>query len=194
MKIIEFLGMARAGKTTQINRLHKYLEGRGYRVAVLTDRERGESLHTPPSESLAYLLTFFSAVIEFVFEHKDTADYLLIDRGFADVAVWADVHVAMGGITPEECDAVKISFARFVETVDMTFFFDVPVEIALERHEEGSEHQAVDDIAMNRKWLDVLAESYAKNAASFPGFVRIDGLQDAEVAERLVQESVSLLT
>lgn len=193
MKIIEFLGMARAGKTTQLNHLQKYLEAKGYRVVVLTDRDRAESLHTPPSESIAYLLTFFSAVIEFVFEHKDTADYLLIDRGFADVAVWADVHVAMGDMTPEECGAVKVSFARFLEMVDMTFFFDVPVDVALERHERGSEHQAVDDLAMNRKWLDVLAESYAKNAASFPGLVCIDGLQDAEVAGRLVQESVSLL-
>jgi thymidylate kinase len=187
MKIIEFLGMARAGKTTQLNLLQKYLEAKGYRVVVLTDRERGESLHTPPSESLAYLLTFFSAVIEFVFEHKDRADYLLIDRGFADVAVWADVHVAIGNMTPEECEAVKVSFARFAEMVDKTFFFDVPVDVALERHEQGKEHQTVDDLAMNRKWLDVLADAYAKHASSFPNLVRIDGLQNADMTEQQLQ-------
>lgn len=31
MKVIEFLGMARAGKTTQIDRLKTYLESKGHR-------------------------------------------------------------------------------------------------------------------------------------------------------------------
>lgn len=45
MKVIEFVGMARAGKTTQINLLKSYLESKGFAVTVLTDRERALSLH-----------------------------------------------------------------------------------------------------------------------------------------------------
>jgi molybdopterin-guanine dinucleotide biosynthesis protein len=54
MKLVEFIGQARAGKTTQINRLRDFLVAQGKSVAVLTDRERAQSLATPPSESLAY--------------------------------------------------------------------------------------------------------------------------------------------
>lgn len=189
MKLIEFIGQARAGKTTQINRLHDFLVSQGKSVAVLTDRERAQSLATPPSEGLAYLLTFFSAVIEFTCAHRD-ADYVLVDRGFVDVAVWADVHRAMGDMTSDEADAVKKCFARFAKTVDATFFFTVPVDVALTRHESSGEHHAVDDVAMNRKWLDVLADAYAKNAVESPNYRKIDGLQSADEAERVIRDAV----
>lgn len=189
MKLIEFIGQARAGKTTQINRLRDFLVSQGKTVAVLTDRDRAQSLATPPGESLAYLLTFFSAVIEFTFAHRD-ADYVLVDRGFVDAGVWADVHLEIGGMTPDEARAVKQCFARFAQTVDATFFFDVPVNTALERHEQSGEHQAVDDVAMNRKWLEVLAEAYAKNLLDSSSAIRIDGLVDADETEKHIREMV----
>jgi len=139
MKIIEFLGMARAGKTTQIDRLKSHLVSKGLRVAVLTDRERAQTLKTSPSEGLAYTLTFFSAAVESYFEHLGKVDYLLIDRGFNDVAVWSDVRFALGEISEEESTALKTVFSRFTKMVDRTFYFKLPVEVGLSRHEE-TEH------------------------------------------------------
>lgn len=98
MKVIEFLGMARAGKTTQINLLKKHLQKQGFKVAVLTDRERASSLATPPTEGLAYTLVFFENAID----------------------------------------------------------------VSLDRHTK-TKQEAVDEVAMNKPWLTVLARSYKKN-------------------------------
>jgi thymidylate kinase len=79
---------------------------------------------------------------------------------------------------------------RIVKTVDTTIFFSVPVDVALTRHENSGEHQTVDDVAMNRKWLDVLADSYAKNASEFPNCISIDGLQDSDETERVIRDVI----
>lgn len=182
MKVIEFVGMARAGKTTQIDRLKTYLESKGHRVAVLTDRERAQSLKTPPSEGLAYTLTFFATVVEAYYAHLNEAGYLLIDRGFNDVAVWSDVRYSFGEISQEERDALKTTFERFKKLVDRTFYFKVPIDIGLTRHEK-TEHQAVDEVAMNKKWLEVLENAYEKNQRSFTNVVIVNGVQEADVVE-----------
>ena len=189
MKLIEFLGMPRAGKTTQIDRLKFYLESKGFRVALLTDRERAQSLKTPPSEGLAYTLAFFTASVEAYYEHLHKADYLLIDRGFNDVAVWSDVRFALGEISQEERDALKTIFDRFKKLVNKTFYFKVPSEIGLARHEKG-EDQAVDRVAMNKKWLDVLQDSYDKNFYAFENVIMIAATEDAAVIERQIVRAI----
>jgi thymidylate kinase len=189
MKVIEFIGMARAGKTTQIDRLKSHLESQGQRVVVLSDRERAQSLKTPPNEGLAYTLIFFAAAIEAYYTHLNEVDYLLIDRGFNDVAVWSDVRFSFGEISREESDALKIVFERFKQLVDQTIYFKVPIEVGLSRH-QNTQHQAVDDVAMNKKWLEVLQSSYEKNLKSFKNVISIDGTQEVNVVEAQVVEAI----
>ncbi len=189
MQTIEFLGMARAGKTTQINLLRQFLESKGKTVAVLTDRERALMVKTSVSEGLAYTLVFFSLAIEAYEEHKNKIDYLLIDRGFQDVAVWADVRFALGEISAVEADALKRVFDRFAKQVDVTCYFTLPVDIALQRHEH-TQQEAVDDVAMNRKWLEMLSESYKKNQDHFKNPIWIDGLH---TSDEIHQQIISCL-
>ncbi len=188
MKVIEFVGMARAGKTTQVNLLKSYLESKGFAVTVLTDRERALSLHTPPSEGLAYTLAFFVAAIETYYESLPKADYLLIDRGFYDATVWADVHFKLGDISQEECIALQTTFKPLTKLVYKTFYFKVPINVALARHEK-TEHQPVDDVAMNNTWLKALEDSYEENLPTFINSTTIDGMQDPDtVAQKIIQE------
>ncbi len=191
MKVIEFLGMPRAGKTTQINRLQARLKKDGWRVAVLTDRIRAENIRTPVSEGMAYTLVFFSQAIEFYYESLDNIDYLLIDRGFVDVSVWADVHVGLGDFTPDQAESLKVCFRPFTRLVEKTLYFQVPIDIALQRHEAGGEHQAVDDVAMNRTWLELLEASYKKNEGSFPNMFAIDGTMSPDETEASIWKFVS---
>ncbi len=174
MKTIEFLGMARAGKTTQINLLKKYLQKQGYKVAVLTDRERASSLATPPTEGLAYTLVFFAAVVEAYYKHKDKVDYLLIDRGIFDVPVWADVRRHFKEISIAENQALKTTFKRFQKFVDGIIYFENAIDLSLDRHTK-TKQEAVDEVAMNAPWLKVLANSYKKNSRPKAKFLKING-------------------
>jgi len=184
--------MPRAGKTTQIERLREHLEGKNLKVAVVTDRERAERIKTPPSEGFAYALVFFSMAIDEYYKYLPDHDYLLIDRGFNDVAVWADVHYGFGEISVDECQALKICFARFAKKVDTSIYFEIPVSVALARHAASGEHQAVDDVAMNRKWLEALDASYQKNKNLFHHLMTIDGLQSPDVIEQHIKRDLHL--
>jgi thymidylate kinase len=189
MKIIEFIGMPRAGKTTQMNRLKSHLESRGFRVVLVTDRERALSVKTSPTEGLAYTLVFFTAVIEAYFQYVNAADYLLIDRGCNDVAVWSDVRFAFGEISQQECDALKEAFRRFAQRVDVTCYFQIPIEIACARH-ENAEHHAVDEVAMDKRWLEVLQDAYRKNLPTFKNVVMIDGTQEPDAIEQQIIKGI----
>ncbi|MEK7614981.1 MAG: hypothetical protein AAB431_01195 [Patescibacteria group bacterium] len=187
MYVIEFLGMARAGKTTQIDKLRTFLESKGKRVGILTDRERALTVQTPVSEGLAYTLVFFSLAIDAHEAHKNKVDYLLIDRGFHDVAVWADVRFHLGEISQTERDALKMIFERFLDSVHRTFYFTLPVDVALQRHTQTTQ-QAVDDVAMNKKWLELLAESYKNNESHFTNVTHLDGACSAEeIHEQIIR-------
>lgn len=187
MKVIEFLGMARAGKTTQINLLKKHLQKQGFKVAVLTDRERASSLATPPTEGLAYTLVFFAAVVESYYKHKDSADYLLVDRGIYDVPVWADVRRHFKEISRAENEALKNCFKRFTNFVDAVVFFENAIDLSLDRHTK-TKHEAVDEVAMNKPWLTTLANSYKNNKRPKGKMIKIDGRDNKrKVYEKIVK-------
>lgn len=139
---------------------------------------------------MAYTLVFFSAAIEFYYKAlKEGFDYLLIDRGFNDVAVWADVHIGLGDFNKAQRDGVRECFQPFRKLVDKLIYFHVPVDLALKRH-EGTKQEAVDDVAMNRKWLDLLNEAYEKNESDFKNVLKIDGLKSPDVAEKEIWKFV----
>lgn len=189
MKVFEFIGMPRAGKTTQIERLKSYLEAQGSKVVVFTDRERAESIKTPPTEGLAYTLVFFTLAVEAYYRYRTDCDYLLIDRGFNDVAVWADVRFASGEISDQEADGLRQTFEKFKKLVDKTFYFDVSMETSLKRHAR-TEHQAVDDVAMNKVWLGKLQTAYNSNLSLFRNSVIIDGESEVEAIEQAIRNSL----
>lgn len=189
MKVIEFLGMARAGKTTQIDLLKKHLQKQGFKVAVLTDRERASSFATSPTEGLAYTLVFFAAVIEAYYKHKDKVDYLLVDRGVYDVPVWADVRRNFKEISVAENQALKNVFKRFTNFVDTVIFFENAIDSSLDRHTK-TKQEVVDEVAMNKLWLTVLANSYKKNKRPTKKTLRVNG-QDSKVIAH--QEIINFL-
>ena len=189
MKIIEFLGIPRAGKTTQIKLLSKFLQNRGKKVLVLTDRERARNLFTPPTEGLAYTLLFFSQVIESYFKNKDKVDYLLIDRGIFDVVVWSDVRLHFKEITRKECESLKVIFKRFRNLIDATIYFKSFHETSIQRH-TYTKHEVVDDVAMNKKWLYALSVAYKKNRKLFINCLSLDGSKSIDVLRKQIEKFI----
>ncbi|MFC1787790.1 AAA family ATPase [Patescibacteria group bacterium] len=189
MKVIEFLGMPRSGKTTQIYKLKANLQAKGYQVAHITDRIRARNTKTPPSNGLAYTLAFATQVLEAYYENLTKADYLLVDRGFNDVAVWADVRQECDNLSPDQAKALKTIFQPLTKLVDQTFCFMVPVDMTINRH-QGRQHDIVDDVAMNEKWLKCLYVAYKNNMGSFVNLTQIDGTQDESYNEKTINSLI----
>lgn len=192
MKTIEFLGQARAGKTTQILRLKEYLEKHGHTVAVSLDRERAREVHAPVSENLAFNLIFHSKVIDEYYQHKRTTDFFLVDRGFCDVAVWAEVLLRMKRITATEREGYANCWKRFRNLVDLTFYFKVPIKTLFER-QKTLEKEEVDEVVMNQEWTKTLEEVYELQKMDFPHCVEIDGLKSGQETAIKIQREVETL-
>lgn len=190
MKVIECLGMARAGKTTQIRDLAASLERAGKSVRVIWDRERAQSLATPPDHAMAYQLTFFGkAIDEYYRALHHGVDYCIIDRGFQDALVWADVLQSLGIFTAQQAEADKTCFAPFSAYVDQTLYFAVPIDVALQRHGD-TEHEKVDDVAMNAEWLQALETAYDARLDTFQNLTIIDGSQDVAQIREIIRTNL----
>lgn len=186
MKLIEFVGMPRSGKTTQAELLKKALELRGKTVVPLSDRARMASLSVPPQESLAFALAFYGQLLDAYYRYKDQAEFMIVDRGWSDAAVWADVYRRMKTVSAEEAAALVQCFARFARLSTAVVCMAVPPEISMSRHGETL-HEKVDDVAMNPEWLAALSEAYAVQVTHFTNPFEADGtLPQEEVHARIM--------
>lgn len=174
MQIIEFLGMPRAGKTTQICLLREFLEDKGYKVGVIEDRGRGHSVATPPHESLAYVTVLSAIALDEYFLHKNM-DFLLVDRGFNDVAAWAELYSTLGAITKKEQEALVTIYERFAMHVSLTLNFEVDPGISIARHQTSRKHQIVDEIGMQESLLAELSKAYKRVTPKMNNCVNING-------------------
>lgn len=181
MKIVEFVGMPRSGKSTQAELLRKALEARGISAIALGDRERMSQLSAPPQESLAFALAFYGQLVDAYYRNRGLADVLIVDRGWNDAPVWADVYRRMKTVSDAEATALAECFGRFARLATAVIHMTVPAALSLERH-RATLHEGVDDVAMNHDWLHALEAAYAARKAGFTNAVDVDGSLPPEEA------------
>ncbi|MEK7546458.1 MAG: hypothetical protein AAB554_05325 [Patescibacteria group bacterium] len=181
MKLIEFVGMPRSGKSTQAELLRKALEARGVAAILSGDRERMAQLSVPPQESLAFALALYGQLLDVYYRYKDQAEYLIVDRGWSDAAVWADVYRELKTVTESEAAALAEAFGRFARLSTAVISMNVSAEISLERH-RATLHEEVDAVAMNPEWLASLAKAYAGRKGGFTNPLDVDGTLPPEEA------------
>ena len=188
-KVIEFLGQARSGKTTQVNLLYKHLTKQGYKVALITDRKRLRQVHVPFSEAVSFQLVFHAKVIDNYYQYKDRVDFLLIDRGFVDLAVWAEVLYSLKKISREERDALTVCWKKLRNLVDITLYFSVPLNLLFER-QKNLKKEPVDTVFLNRTWMGALEKAYGHQKESFPHLVEIDGTKSIKHTQEVIRRAV----
>lgn len=181
MKLIEFVGMPRSGKSTQAGLLKKALDLRGRTAIMLGDRERMARLSVPPQESLAFALAFYGQLLDAYYRYDGQAEVLIVDRGWSDAPVWADVYRALKVVSDGEADALAGCFGRFARLTTAVIDMAVPPEVALARH-RATLHEQVDDVAMNPEWLEALAQAYSRRRSGFTNPIGVDGTLPPEEA------------
>ena len=173
MVIIEFIGMPRAGKSTQVKLLKKELEKRGSSVKVIADRTLMKKIKISPTEVIAYKIVFYSKVLEEFFKHKKRFDYIIIDRGFRDSKIWFEVENILGHIHSKRALELGKTFEEFSQKVHKTICMMVNPDEAFQRHLK-TEHMEVDDVGTSKKYLAALRQAYCRNRRQLPHCLWID--------------------
>lgn len=178
--VIEFLGMPRAGKTTQIKLLKRYFEKQGKKVHVISDRARAAKMKTPAEESVAYDLVMFALGLEEYFKHKEFFDVILIDRGFNDGQIWFDIKGRLKEISRQRAVELKKTFDDYAPLVHKIICMMVDPQTAIDRH-QNTKHMKVDDFGLSLPCLRALAKSYQQHRRHFKNCLWVEG--DSEIRE-----------
>lgn len=175
-KIIEFIGMGRAGKTTQINLLKDNLEQKGYSVKIITDRERASKLSIPHTELIGYKIVFAAKALDELFKYKKQFDFILIERGFNDAIVWFDAEQELRNISSERVSQLRDTFIEYANQVDKVVCLLASLEEAKQRQEELTKEQKDKfEKFIIGEYAVALRNNYLKNKDTFKDKLYIDG-------------------
>jgi len=159
MKIIEFFGMPRAGKTEQVNKLIKYLIFKKIKYRVITDREIEKEIKISCEKAFEYNLLFFKKIFEKIQETKK--DVIILDRGFIDGEVWFNVEYKRNNLSESEKE-IGLKYLKELEKKYISFgiFIIVDIDTTFKRHEKKGEFGKGDNYAMNKSYIEDLYNEY----------------------------------
>lgn len=173
MKVIEFAGMPRSGKTTAVEVMEGFLKREGKRIRVVYEGARISPLDK--SDRYNYNAWSFHNTVNRILEARlDGYDFILVDRGVLD-------HVAFLEAISPECSDNDISVAQkyylgFLGIQDLEILFDVSPEEAIRR--EGKNKPFLGRV-FSVPFLQSLRHSYASavKTAEDTGrkIIRVDG-------------------
>ncbi|GEM_PF-2153780 len=155
MITVEFMGMPKTGKTTQIDLVEDALEdNNGYKVGSVAESAMKSPLDK--DNHFKYNAWCFHETANKIMEQqlRDDLDYLFVDRGIYDRMVFDDVLYKKSKISKESRDIHKEYVKQFTDLEDKVVAFLVEPQTSLER-EFGDGGRV-----MNGDFLGILYESY----------------------------------
>ncbi|MFB6225833.1 MAG: hypothetical protein ABEJ02_00600 [Candidatus Paceibacteria bacterium] len=124
MKVIEFLGMPKNGKTTIWDKLKKKLKREGYEVGEIYEAAQVNCLDK--NDSFEYhtwnINTMLSELLERV-DKKSYFDFVLLDRGIYDSLVFTRALHEAGKITKNQKRGTEKYLKQFLHLVDGAVLF-----------------------------------------------------------------------
>ena len=151
MKVIEFFGMPRAGKTEQIKLLSSYLKKRKIRHFIITDREMEKNIKVPFEKAFEYSLIFYNRILDNLMDavHSKKYDVIILDRGFIDAGMWLSLEHKENHITKIDKDIADEYMRRLRGFIDFGIIFMLDTKSALDRHHKKGENADADDYVLN---------------------------------------------
>ncbi|MFV8750996.1 hypothetical protein ACNOYE_10665 [Nannocystaceae bacterium ST9] len=132
--IVELAGTPKAGKTTTLHVLNRFLKDCGYQVHEM--RERASDCPIAMKGHFFFntwtTTTMLASMIESL---ESEADVLLLDRGIFDAIVWLEYQSLDHQVSREEREVFRnfVLLERWRQLTDLTFVLTVQPEIALVR-------------------------------------------------------------
>jgi len=171
MNIVEFAGMPKAGKSTQIELLETYLKHeRGLKIRIVYEGARICPLEK--TDRFLFNSWSFNNTINRVMEVKNQSfDFVLIDRGVQDHICFTKALYDAGQITFQQYEAQLGYFEQFLFLEDEVLIFLIDPEESMRREYK---HQSFDGRVMNNNFLSLLYAEYKKTKAENQKFTAID--------------------
>lgn len=199
MKIIEFFGMPRAGKTEQIQKLSSYLNKQGINHLIITDREIEKEIGIPLEEAFEYNILFFNKILEklLLAKHSKQYDLIILDRGFLDGEVWFNIEYKQKNLSDAEKEIANQYLEILKRYVDVGIFMLVDPKTAIKRHENKGEIGKSDNYVLNN-YIKELHQEYLRLKSKFQNINKIlllDGNKSIEdlhlkIKNKLQQENI----
>ena len=132
--IVEFAGTPKAGKTTSLHVLHRFLRDCGYQVHVMRERA-GDCPVAMKGHFFFNTWTTTTMLASMIESLESEADVLLLDRGVFDAIVWLESQKLDHQLSPEEYEVFRrfVLLDRWRTLTDLTFVLKVAPDTALER-------------------------------------------------------------
>ncbi len=157
IKTIEFTGMPKAGKSTQMELLETILKHKkGFNVRNIYEGARVCPLDK--KDRFQYNAWSFNNTINRIMEAKASKfNYILIDRGIHDHIAFTKALYSYGQITAKQCEAQLKYFGEFSFLEDIVLVFIISPKEAMEREYK---HHEFTGTVMNEKFLIELHKAY----------------------------------
>jgi dTMP kinase len=202
-KLVVVEGIDGSGKSTQIHLVHKWLKSRGIRVfstewnssdvvKEITSKGKKKGLLTPTTFSLLHATDFADRYERNVLPLLRAGYFVLADR----YAYTAFARDAVRGCSPAWVRKVY----SFAAKPDVTFYFRVPVEVAINRILEGRPKLKYYEAGMDLNLSNDPFESYRifqgriieqyELMTEKDGFVVVDGTTDIEEQQEFVRRKI----
>lgn len=142
--MIEFLGVSRSGKTSQMRMVKERLVCQGYDVATV---QRPDI----PFSNYASLYDFHRSLVAYFLGQvalNTHRDFVLLDRGFLDRQTLAKFDFTRGAISSGQYQSIVDATEREIQRTDRFFLFVVPEAISLGRLVEQA-RQGLDNSHLN---------------------------------------------
>ena len=165
MESIEFMGMPKAGKSTQLELIETFLKHEK-RVSVRTIYEGARVCPIDKKTRFQHNAWSFHNTTNRLMEAQLTdPDYLLIDRGVYDHIAFTQALYRSGQITTEQYEAQARYFREFGFLEDSVIALMINPDEAMKR--EMKYHQFCGRV-MNDNFLALLYEAYKETTLTIP--------------------------
>ncbi|MFH1049252.1 MAG: hypothetical protein V1732_06350 [Patescibacteria group bacterium] len=156
IKTIEFTGMPKAGKSTQLELLETILKHKGFNVRNIYEGARVCPLNK--KDRFQYNTWSFNNTANRIMEAMASKfDYMLIDRGIYDHIAFTKALLSYGQITAKQSEAQLKYFREFSFLEDIVLIFTIDPKEAMERE---CKHHEFAGTVMNKEFLIELRKAY----------------------------------
>lgn len=132
--IIEFAGTPKAGKTTCVNAIAKFLQKKKIAVHIVTERA---SVCPIANKHHLYFNTWtgVTSLAQMLEAREKQTNVIMLDRGMFDALVWMDFLQVWQAVTPDDLEKIESFFLlnRWTSLIDIVVALSADPDVSLER-------------------------------------------------------------
>lgn len=180
MPIVEFIGIARAGKSTTAKYLETNIPGFTYYP------ERHDLVPKEVwGDDFTYHSWYAKYCVETLKEALEKPGIHLFERGVIDHIIMGKAYFKMGWFTKKQLDEYLALLNPYIDDIDKVFVFRIPVEVSVQRAKETGK-----DVTRAIPYITTLYEEYGKIKDWFPSAIYLP--EDASLKDLLTRAELAI--